>query len=85
MESSEQSKSNAKLSSKEQVMNVKVSGDVEKKVVQLHKIQKYSFANHAWGKDQKLLKYNLLLVPSSKNYTVLLALGKRYSRLPRAV
>ena len=73
------------LGVREQVMSVKVSSDVEKKVVQLHKIRKYSFANHAWGKDQKLLKYNLLLAPNSKNYTVLLALGRKDPRLPRAV
>jgi hypothetical protein len=66
-------------------MSVKVSNDVEKKVVQLHKIRKYSDSTPTWGRDQKLLKYNLLLVPSSKNYTVLLALGKRDPRLPRAV
>ncbi len=70
---------------RDQVMSVRVSNDVEKKVVQLHKIQKYSFANHAWGKDQKLLKYNLLLAPNSKNYMVLLALGRKELRLPRAV
>ena len=67
----------ARISLRAQVMNVKVSTDVERKAVQLHKIQKYSFANRAWGKDQKILRYNLLIVPNSKNYTVLLALGRK--------
>lgn len=70
---------------RQQVMSVKVSNDVEKKVVQLHKIRKYSSAHHVWGKDQKLLRYNLLLVPTSRNYTVLLALGRRASGLDQAV
>jgi hypothetical protein len=64
-------------SPKGQVMSVKVSTVTEKKVVQLHKFLKYSSAKRAWGKDQKLLRCNLLLVPTSKNYTVLLAMGRR--------
>ena len=63
------------------VMNVKVSAEVENKVVQLHKFVRYAAAKHAWGKDGQLLRCNLLLVPTSKNYTVLLALGKRNSPL----
>jgi hypothetical protein len=59
-----------------EVMQVKVSTVSHKKAVQLHKFQKYSDAKRAWGKDQKLLQCNLLLVPTSKNYTVLLALGR---------
>jgi hypothetical protein len=62
---------------KEKVMSVKVSTVSHKKAVQLHKFLKYSSAKRAWGKDEKLLRYNLLLVPTSKNYTVLLALGRR--------
>jgi hypothetical protein len=74
-----------KLSFRDQVMSVKVSSTVEKKVVQLHNIQRYSDSNPTWGRDQKLLRYNLLLVPSTRNYTVLLALGRRDPRLSRAV
>lgn len=67
---------------KEKVMSVKVSTVTHKKAVQLHKFLKYSSAKRAWGKDQKLLRYNLLLVPTSKNYTVLLALGRRAKANP---
>jgi hypothetical protein len=63
--------------SKDKVMSVKVSSVSHKKAIQLHKFLKYSSAKRAWGKDQKLLQCNLLLVPTSKNYTVLLALGRR--------
>jgi hypothetical protein len=64
-------------SEKDKLMSVRVSTVTHKKVVQLHKFQKYSTADRAWGKDQKLLQCNILLVPTSKNYTVLLALGRR--------
>lgn len=67
---------NTREINKEKVMSVKVSTSAHEKAVQLHKFQKYSTANRAWGKDEKLLKCNLLLVPSSKNYTVLLAMGR---------
>ncbi len=60
-----------------QVMKVSVSNDVEKKVVQLYKIQKYSTGQPTWGRDEKVLRYNLLQVPSNNAYKVLLAMGKR--------
>ena len=60
----------------DKVMAVKVSNSTHSKAVQLHKFKKYSGAHRAWGKDQKLLHCNLLLVPTSINYTVLLALGR---------
>ena len=61
---------------KQKVMSVKVSPVSHKKAVQLERFLKYSGANKAWGKDEKLLRCNLLLVPTSKNYTVLLAMGR---------
>lgn len=61
---------------KSEVMPVKVSSLAHSKATQLDKFMRYSSAERAWGKDEKLLRYNLLLVPSSKNYTVLLAMGK---------
>jgi hypothetical protein len=60
----------------QEVMSVKVSLKTRQKAIQLHKFQKLSLANRAWGKDEKLLRCNLLLVPTSINYTVLLAMGK---------
>ena len=61
----------------EQVMAVKVSLKSHQKAVQLLKFQKLSLASRAWGKDQHLLRCNLLLVPTSINYTVLLAMGRK--------
>jgi len=57
-------------------MAVKVSLKTHQKAIQLHKFQKLSQANGAWGRDQQLLRCNLLLVPTSINYTVLLAMGR---------
>jgi hypothetical protein len=61
---------------KKSVVSVRVSSVSHKKATQLERFQKFSTANKVWGKDQKLLRCNLLLVPTSKNYTVLLAMGK---------
>ncbi|MEO5970321.1 MAG: hypothetical protein ABIQ95_10380 [Bdellovibrionia bacterium] len=61
---------------RDQVMAVKVSLQTHQKAIQLHKFQKLSLASRAWGKDQQLLRCNLLLVPTSINYTVLLAMGR---------
>jgi hypothetical protein len=57
-------------------VNVRVSGLSESKARQLQKYLHLSKAEHAWGKDSKLLRSNLLLVPTAKNYTVLLALSR---------
>jgi hypothetical protein len=59
-----------------EVMTVRVSAKSHKKAVQLHKFQRLSQANRAWGKDEKLLRCNLLIVPTSVNYKVLLAMGR---------
>ncbi len=78
MSSSEELENQAlseEVTSKE-VVSVKVSTISKKKAVQLERFLKYSSAKRAWGKDQKLLRVNLLLVPTSKNYTVLLAMGR---------
>jgi hypothetical protein len=69
--------SEAEKRAKKKVMSVKVSTTAHNKAVQLQKFLDYSSAKRAWGKDQKLLHCNLLLVPTSKNYTVLLAMGRR--------
>ncbi len=60
----------------EKTINVKVSAVSRKKAAQLERFLRYSSAKSAWGKDQKLLHCNLLLVPTAKNYTVLLAMGR---------
>lgn len=57
-------------------VSVKVSQLTHNKTVQLERLMKYSTANNAWGKDQKMLRCNILQVPTSKNYMVLLAMGK---------
>ena len=62
-------------------VNVKVAIEVENKALQLQKFVRYSSARYAWGKDHQLLRCNLLLVPSSTNYTVLLCLGRRSGHL----
>ncbi len=59
-----------------QVTAVRVSISTHKKAEQLQKFLTLSSAKRAWGKDQKLIRCNLLLVPTSKNYTVLLAMGR---------
>jgi len=64
---------------RKKVMSVKVSIPSHKKALQLQKFMDYASAVHAWGKDEKLLRCNLLLVPNNINYTVLLAMGK-YNR-----
>lgn len=61
---------------KQKVVSVKVSTISHKKAIQLERFLKFSSAKRVWGKDQKLLRCNLLLIPSSKNYTVLLAMGR---------
>ena len=55
------------------------------KAAQLQKFMTLSGAKRAWGKDQKLLRCNLLLVPTNINYTVLLAMGRKKSALSGAV
>lgn len=61
---------------KKGIVSVRVSTESHKKARLLERFQKYSSAKGAWGKDQKMMRCNLLLVPTSKNYTVLLAMGK---------
>jgi hypothetical protein len=61
---------------RKEVVSVKVSTLAHKKAVQLERFQAYSSAKSVWGKDQKLLQCNILQVPTSKNYTVLLAMGR---------
>ncbi len=58
------------------IVSVKVSELTLQKAVQLERFIKYSSAQGIWGRDEKLLHCNLLLVPTSRNYTVLLALGR---------
>ena len=55
---------------------VKVSLGTHKKIVQLQKFKNYADANHVWGKDEKLLKYNILNVPNQINYAVIMAMGR---------
>jgi hypothetical protein len=66
-----------KPASRNEAMNVRVSNLTHSKAIQLNQYIKYSSANHVWGKDQAMLKSNLLLVPTSINYVVLLAMGKK--------
>lgn len=56
---------------------VRVSEATRKKAAQIQKFMNLSAASHAWGKDQKLLRSNILLVPTSINYRVVLAMGRR--------
>ncbi len=60
----------------QKVMKVHVSELTYGKAFQLYKFIKYSAAKYAWGKDKKLLQGNPLLVSDSRNYTVLLAMGR---------
>lgn len=62
---------------RKEVVSVRVSNVTHKKAVQLERFERYSGAKRAWGKDQKLLRCNLLLVPTSINYKVILAMGRR--------
>ena len=61
-------------------MTVKVSPSSYRKAIQLSKFLTLSGAIRAWGKDEKLHRCNLLLVPSAKNYMVLLAMGQTNSQ-----
>lgn len=61
-------------------MRVKVSDKTEEKVALLKKLMRYSLADHAWGKDQKMLRYNILQVPATQNYKVLIAMGQKSRR-----
>ncbi len=63
------------------IPSVKVSVQSKKKAEQLRKFMKLSKAKRFWGKDQKLLGANLLLVPSSIHYKVLLALGRSKKKM----
>jgi len=47
------------------------------KAKQLSKYLSYAGTKNSWGRDEKLKKANLLLVSTAKNYTVLLALGRK--------
>lgn len=59
------------------VMPVRVSHVTYKKVEQLNKILNYATTNYVWARDVNVLKCNLFLVPTSINYSVLLAMGRR--------
>lgn len=60
-------------------MAVQVSSESRKRAVRLHKfVQLSSCGTGVWGNDQRLLKCNLLLVPNSINYAVLLAMGRSH-------
>lgn len=59
------------------VLNVQVSNGSFKKATLLERFISYSGENRSWGKDQKLLRYNILQVQNTKNYRVLLAMGRR--------
>ena len=65
---------------KKQVISVKVSSETYDKAIQLNKFIKLTTSKGFWGKDQKLLYCNLLLVPRTINYQVILALGKSKSK-----
>lgn len=66
---------------RQNVVNVKVSTVAHRKAVQLERFMRLSAANRVWGKDQKLIKYNILQVPNVRNYSVLLAMGRRRKNL----
>ncbi|MGZ3686963.1 MAG: hypothetical protein ACXWPM_06805 [Bdellovibrionota bacterium] len=55
---------------------LKVSKNSQSKMNQLGKYLTYSHAQ-VWGRDTKLLRSNLLVSPHSRNYTVLMAMGRR--------
>ena len=65
------------LTSIKTLLPVWVSAQSQSKATQLQKFLTLAASKRAWGKDQKLLQANLLLVPTSKNYTVLLAMGRK--------
>lgn len=57
-------------------IKVRVSSGSYSKFLLLNKYLNYSSAR-VWGRDTKLIRSNLLLTPSCKNYTVLLAFRKK--------
>lgn len=59
------------------VMPIRVSAFCHKKAAQLNKFLVLNGAKSAWGKDQALIRTNLLQVPTSINYRVLLAMGRK--------
>ncbi len=59
------------------VTNVCVSSTVQYKAEQLERLLTLNSAHQLWGKDQTLLRCNLLLVPTNRHYSVLLALGRK--------
>jgi hypothetical protein len=52
---------------------VRISHGARSKAMQLERYAAYQRATRVWGKDEKLLRSNLLQVNGSTTYTVLLA------------
>jgi hypothetical protein len=63
------------LKKRNSFMSVYASYAVQNKVAQLDRLATLNSAHQVWGKDQKILRCNLLLLPTNKHYSVMLALG----------